>query len=93
MKHEKNRKLTAQMTEQFHLPKDLILGEAIVTILGQRDLTVENYRGILAYESDKIRLSLKHGQIEISGRALNIDYYTNDDMKISGNIQRVEYGL
>ncbi len=81
------------MTEQFHLPKDLMLGEAIVTIVGQSDITVENYRGILAYDSGKICLSLKHGQIEISGWALNIDYYTNDDMKISGNIEKVEYGL
>lgn len=93
MKTEKNRNLMMQMTNHFHLPKDLILGEAIVTILGRSDITVENYRGILAYESDKIRLLLKNGQIEISGRALNIDYYTNDDMKISGNIQKVEYGL
>ena len=56
-------------------------------------MTVENYRGILEYETSLIRLSLKHGQIQIFGKELNIDYYTNDDMKISGRIDKIEYSL
>ncbi|MCD7864441.1 MAG: YabP/YqfC family sporulation protein [Clostridiales bacterium] len=81
------------MTDGFKLPKDLILGDSIVTITGRSDMTVENYRGILLYEDSQIRLSLKHGQIQISGTALNIEYYTNDDMKISGRIDKLEYSF
>lgn len=79
------------MTDDLHLPKDLILGDPIVTITGRSDLTVENYRGILLYEDSLIRLSLKNGQIRISGNRLNIEYYTNDDMKISGRIDTLEF--
>lgn len=79
------------MADGFHLPKDLMLGAPIVTITGRSDMTVENYRGILVYEDSLIRLSLKHGQIQISGVGLNIEYYTNDDMKISGRIDKLEY--
>lgn len=81
------------VTDNLNLPKDLMLGEAIVSITGRSDMTVENYRGILEYETTLIRLSLKHGQIQISGKALKIDYYTNDDMKISGRIDKIEFSM
>ena len=85
--------MTGRVTEQLKLPKDLMLGEAIVTVTGRSDITVENYRGILEYGTEDIRLSLKHGQIRLSGKGLSIDYYTSDDMKISGMIDRIEYSL
>ncbi|MCD7921622.1 MAG: YabP/YqfC family sporulation protein [Clostridiales bacterium] len=91
MRKSKNRKVAERMADGFHLPKDLMLGAPIVTITGRSDMTVENYRGILVYEDSLIRLSLKHGQIQISGVGLNIEYYTNDDMKISGRIDKLEY--
>lgn len=85
--------MTGRVTDQLKLPKDLMLGEAIVTVTGRSDITVENYRGILEYGPEVIRLSLKHGQIRLSGKGLSIDYYTSDDMKISGMIDRIEYSL
>ncbi len=36
---------------------------------------------------------LKNGQLEITGRNLKIDYYTNDDMKITGQVDKLEYGM
>ncbi len=91
MRKSKSRKVAERVTDGFSLPKDLMLGDPIVTITGRSDMTVENYRGILVYEDSLIRLSLKHGQIQISGTGLNIEYYTNDDMKISGRIDKLEY--
>lgn len=93
MKKKKKNHLVSQVTDRLELPKDLMLGEPIVTVTGRSDLTIENYKGILEYQQDKIRLSLKHGQIEICGKELKIEYYTNDDMRISGCIDRVEYGM
>lgn len=90
-KKSSERKASAPVVSQLHLPGDLIFGDAIVTITGRREMTVENYRGILVYEETVVRLSLKDGQIIVSGNALHIDYYTNDDMKISGRIDRLEY--
>lgn len=93
MRKQKKNSIAYRVTEHLELPKDLMLGEPIVTITGRSDLTIENYKGILEYQQDKIRLSLKRGQIEIYGNALKIEYYTNDDMRISGCIDRVEYGM
>lgn len=92
-KNNKTTDLVHHMTDRLNLPRDLMLHDAIVNITGQEELTIENYRGILEYEADHICLSLKHGQIMIAGKHLRIDYYTNDDMKISGMITKIEYSM
>ena len=84
--------LVKSVTDRLELPKDMMFGVPILTITGQNDLTVENYKGILEYREDKIRLSLKQGQVEICGTHLKIEYYTGKDMKISGQIDKLEYG-
>ena len=79
------------VVESLRLPKDSLLGASIVTITGNMDVFVENYKGILEYTSQVILLQGKTCKIEICGKRLNIVYYTNEDMKISGCIEAVRY--
>lgn len=80
-----------RMAESLKLPKDSVLGASIVTITGNRDVFVENYKGIIEYTDCRIMLQGKNCKIEICGKRLNILYYTNEDMKISGWIENVRY--
>jgi len=84
-------KIREQVIEQLELPKDLLMGEAIVTITGRRELLIENYKGILNYEDSFIKIQAKNCRIMITGRKLSIDYYTNEEMKISGFFEQVQY--
>lgn len=79
------------MVESLKLPKDSLLGASIVTVTGNTDAFVENYKGIIEYTNQQILLQGKNCKIEICGRRLNIVYYTNEDMKISGWIESVRY--
>ena len=81
------------MVESLKLPKDSLLGASIVTVTGNTDAFVENYKGIIEYTSQLILLQGKTCKIEICGKRLNIVYYTNEDMKISGFIESVRYLL
>lgn len=72
-------------------PEDVILGIPNVEILGQSEMRIENYRGLIEYTDQLVRVQTKIGQIRISGKHLQVDYYTNDDMKITGNVQSIEY--
>ena len=96
----KNRKLTGKqklerrkeiIVESLKLPKDSMLGASIVTVTGNKDAFVENYKGILEYSSEAIVLQGKTCQISIIGKRMSIDYYTNEDMKITGCIECVRY--
>ena len=68
-----------------------MLGAAIVTVTGNRDAFIENYKGILEYNTESIVLQGKNCKICFEGKQLSIDYYTNDEMKITGEIQEVKY--
>lgn len=77
--------------ESLELPKDLMYGAVMITVTGQKELLVENYRGILEYSPECIRLQAKDCQVNISGKLLYIQYYTNEEMKISGIIKSIQY--
>ncbi len=68
-----------------------MLGAAIVTVTGNREAFIQNYKGILEYNTQTIVLQGKNCKICFEGKRLSIDYYTNEDMKISGNIDAVRY--
>lgn len=79
------------VVESLKLPKDSMFGASIVTLTGNTDAFVENYRGIIEYTGDLILLQGKTCKIKICGKRLCIDYYTNEDMKISGLIEQICY--
>ena len=79
------------VTEQLKLPGDVMLGEILLSFSGRHSVTVENYRKILLFEEDCIRLQGKNCRLQICGRRLNIVYYDRDSMKIRGQIQSMEF--
>lgn len=80
-----------EITNKLVLPKDIMYGLAIVKIVGQSELYIENHRGIIEYNNDKIVIQTKSSKIEIIGKNLLIVRFSNDDMKINGNILEIKY--
>ena len=78
-------------TEQLKLPGDVMLGEILLSFSGRYCVTVEKYRGILLFEENCIRLQGKNCRLQICGLRLNIVYYDRDSIKISGQIQSMEF--
>lgn len=77
--------------DSLQLPKDVCMGALRVTLTGNSEAWIENYRGILEYTGERILLQAKACQVCLEGTRLSIDYYTNEDMKISGNISALRY--
>lgn len=73
------------------MPKDVVLGIPIVTMYGNTELIIENYRGILEYSKEYIRIQTKIGSIHIHGKDLEIPMYSNCDTKITGWIDQVTF--
>lgn len=80
-----------ELAGDLRLPRDVILGDALISFVGRNGVTVENYRGILLYERDLVKLSARNCRIVIRGKNLRIDYYTNEQMHISGQIGCMEF--
>lgn len=72
------------------MPPDVSMHVPILTLTGSHELIIENYRGILEYTDSLIRIQTKIGQMKIVGKCLNIEYYTNDEMQVTGNITCID---
>lgn len=77
------------LVESLKLPKDMVMGAFMLSMTGNREAFIENYRGILEYTDTCILLQTKTGQVRFTGTRLVIEYYTNEDMKIGGCITSV----
>lgn len=83
--------LKERVAELSELPKDVVMGMPVLTVMGQTELSLENYRGIIEYTDTLIRVQIKGGQIRVTGKRLQVASYTNDEMKVNGYIQSIEY--
>ncbi|MCH5342558.1 MAG: YabP/YqfC family sporulation protein [Acetatifactor sp.] len=91
MKKNQKTPKKEQFIDSLKLPKDVCLGALRVTLTGNAEAWIENYKGILEYTENVILLQGKTCQVCFEGNRLSIDYYTNEDMKISGTIACVRY--
>lgn len=86
-----NLSIKQKFTKISEIPEDVVMGIPLLTALGNTEICIENYGGIIEYTDCLIRIRTKTGKIIISGKNLNVDYYTNDEMKIQGRISSIEY--
>jgi len=85
------KKKESDLLEKLHLPKDITQGAFILTAIGNKELYIENYKGILEYTANCIRVQGKNTYIVVKGRGLKIEHYTEEDMLIKGCISSVDY--
>lgn len=91
---EKNRRkdyeqFLEKASEHLAIPKDILAGQALISMTGNHNLRVANYRAIETYSTELIRLSLGRKSLVINGSRLFIEYFRNDEIKIVGNISNI----
>ena len=72
----------------LHLPEDVVLGEMLLYFT-----VVENYRSILFFSDEMLRLTGKNTRLTIKGKGLSIEYYDRDNLRVTGQIVSVEFGV
>jgi len=73
----------------LHLSGDAVLGMPVITIIGKREVHVENFKTILEYSDTLVRLKTKTGCVSISGERLVITYYNDEELHVAGLIENV----
>ncbi len=91
LKKTKFNQVKSNIVESLELPRDIMYGAVIITAMGRSQVLVENYKGIIEYTREKIRLQTKNCQVTVQGKQLVVEYYTNEEMKITGFIQEISY--
>lgn len=78
----------AEITE---IPKDYMMNLARITILGTKEVYVDNYKGLLEYSHELIRIATTNKVIIIKGTGLIITRIVEDAVFVGGNIVSVEF--
>jgi len=92
MKMEKNKDIISRaMADLLEIPKDLVLDIPKITLIGQSELFLENHRGIIEYSSQRMRINLSRGFLEILGNQLEIKALLPDEIKIEGDINSCRF--
>ena len=78
-----------KLTEKSGLPKEIVLNYPKITLIGENELDVENYKGIIEYSQDKIRLNTFLYVLKIEGENLELKYVTDECIAIKGKITAI----
>ncbi|MGO4372267.1 sporulation protein YqfC [Paenibacillus sp. MCAF20] len=81
------RKLTADLLD---MPQDVVYDLPRLTMIGDRQLYIENHRGVVHFSTDRLRLALTKGELEVTGSDLVIRTIWTEEVFIEGQIANIQ---
>ncbi len=94
LKRKKERPIKTtreKITEMLDMPKEVVLDSPKLTVIGDNQITIENYSGIMEYANESIRIKTSVKTITIIGERLEIRTITDVDILIEGIIKGIQY--
>ncbi len=88
---EEKKKWRENVADFFQLPKELLLDLPRITLIGNLQLLLENYGGIIEYSDELLRLKIREGEVVVRGKNFAIKHFLADELLIEGKIFSVEY--
>jgi sporulation protein YqfC len=79
------------ITEKLDISKDILLNMPRITVIGNEEVTIENHKGILLFDSDIIKVNTKLNAISIEGHNFEILYIGESTITISGKFKSISY--
>ncbi|NLO40859.1 MAG: sporulation protein YqfC [Ruminiclostridium sp.] len=90
---KKKESLTVKekVAKMLEIPNEVVSDRPRITTVGKREVFVENYKGILEFSNEIVRIKSNYGIITITGKNMKIREITSEDMIICGNIENIDY--
>ena len=82
--------LLEKTAEVFDLPGDVLAGLPRVELTGDRELRMENHRGILSYGTEEIHISGGRLVVKVRGEGLELKSMNARELLLTGAIRAVE---
>ncbi|SDF06139.1 sporulation protein YqfC [Sporomusa acidovorans] len=75
------------------IPQDIVMDLPRITMLGNKQLLVENHKGIIEYTPSLVRIKLSQGELMIYGEALTLGNLQSEQILVEGVVQEVKYDI
>ena len=82
------REIKDKLQMAFELPAEMLCDKYRLTAVGNQSVIIENYKSIVEYETNIIRLS---NGICVVGDKLNVIEISTDEIIIGGTIENIEF--
>ena len=90
MKRNKPKKYT-KLDSLLEIPREVVSTDIKITVNGFDEILIENYKNILEYQDILIKINTYEGAITIYGFNLKLDQLTDEDIKVNGKIDTIEF--
>ncbi len=87
----KKKKKYSKLDSLLELPREVVSTDVKITILGFNEIIIENYKNILEYGEVLVRINIFEGTINIHGFNLKLEQMTDDDIKVTGKIDSIDF--
>lgn len=79
--------------DKIGIPKDISLDLPRITASGNREIYIENYKSLIAYDSSEIIIGNKKFRVSVTGEKMEIKSIRRDDIVIFGQILHVDFKM
>lgn len=86
----KNRSLQ-KLAGFLDIPQDIVLDLPRITMLGNKQLLVENHKGIIEYTPLLVRIKLNQGELIITGEELTLGNLQAEQILVEGTVRDITY--
>lgn len=84
-------RLRKNVTEALELPKEIMLNLPLISLIGREEVTIENYKGILEYGEETVRIGTAAGILRLTGRGLCLKQLSAECMVVTGQIESLAF--
>lgn len=91
LKKRKQTRAISRINEILEMPAEVVSNIPKISILGFEEMLIENYKNIIEYEEFYIKVNTYIGIVNVNGFNLKLIQMNQDDMKITGKIDSIEF--
>ena len=88
---DKLQKGKEKILNKLDFPNDISLDLPKIIVVGNREITIENHRGIMAFETNMVKINSRIGAITINGEKFEILFIGETTITISGIFNGISY--
>jgi sporulation protein YqfC len=86
---ERRKGIMDRLIEEADLPGELLPGQSVVELAGDRRVLIENHRGVTEYGQGKISVRVRYGLVVVCGCGLELSRMTREQLVITGRIDGI----
>lgn len=84
-------KLRNSISAMLELPREVMLDVPIFRLVGNDELFIENFKGLVEYSLERVRIKTSVGILKMEGVGLSLKHVTREDLLIKGKIVKIEF--